>query len=853
MLKRLFLILLVLASVSVIVYTLWQTDVVETRQETLLHHVADDAVLILDVEDARGFHAKLKDGSVLWPDLQRIAWASHLDQLSKDIDSLLSPICALHPDSAISYILSLHPSGQEDFGWMLTVSLGVQTNIQNLLGRTKGFLPSTERKYNGSSIYTLSGRKDDFYAALKTDILHLSNSNLTIERTLRSESAKMMQDKRFLDSYGTRGKHSLAHVHVDWNEFPNVLRSLLPASTDSHMQPGFAGWATSDILTDANSVYIHGLVQASDSMSHNLSSYRQQGEGSYKDFLALCPSTTSSFSYLHISKHEEWAAETVDDSLVSCLGTGYLKAQLETTTEEDAREFFLIPIQDEALMSSWIEKHSGSTEDVLGLTCYADVECAELAKIFGGLDQKMKAYMVNDHLILSSRSSILKDILISQRSGRVLTQDAHFMQLNDDMDDEAALCHYFNVARSPGLIDRMASEEVRLSLGMDPTSLQQFQALVIQYAPASDGLFHQNVLLRHNPIYKKETSSLWEFEMDTLIQGRIHTLKNHYTDQFELLIQDGRQDLHLIDNTGRALWSLTIEEEIRSDVTQVDLYKNGKLQMAFNTDTRFIILDRNGKMLDGFPVMLSDTASSRLAVMDYDKKRKYRFLIATQDGSLHNFNKDGKAVKGWKYVATSEPIVGDIHHFLLGNKDYLSVIGRAGSLRFLERNGNVRYSAKEKPLSDYDGGPYRVEPAKNIAETRLIYMDYDGRIISSEVAGPFKVIEEEASVDLRIGSEYILHEDDRTLRFNSKGEEKLRVDHEFDKSGSYTELLHYGYLGIADFESTLYYLYDVEGKLVNGFPLPGQHALIKDMNSDGATDIILWDDRNVSMYSLSGK
>jgi hypothetical protein len=827
---------------------------VETRQETLLHHVPDDALLLLEVEDALGFHAKLKDGSVLWPDLQRIDWASHLDGISSNIDSLFAPLYAMHPDSSISYVLSLHPSGQENFGWMLTASIG-NAGIEELLKRTQGYSPSGERQYNGSSIYSLKGEDAELFTTLRKDILHLSNSSFTIERVLRSESGKMMQDKEFARSYATRGKHSLAHVHANWANFPSVLRSLIPLSEDAHMDDNFAGWATSDILSDANSIYIHGLVQVSDSSGHQLASYRTQGEGSYRQFLDLCPSNTASFSYQHLSRHKQMYTEDtpVDDSLVVLLDTGYLRGHLESDSEEDAREFHLIAIKDSEQFTAWVASHSESKESLLGETLYTNLDCSSLNEIYARMGKSMKACVYNDHLILSSSITVIKDILLHQQTGRTLTTDEHFMQLNDDMDDEAALCHYMNIARTQGQINRLASEDLKASLGVDPTSLQQFQALVIQYAPASDGLFHQNILLRHNPIYKKETSSLWELEMDTLINGPFHILKNHYTKQFELLTQDSRQDLHLIDNTGRILWTVSLNEAIRSDVRQVDLYKNGKLQMAFNTDTRFYILDRNGKALDGFPVTLSDSASSRLSVMDYDNKRKYRFLIATKDGMLHNYDKEGKKVKGWKFEQGPEPIIGELQHFQIGKKDFISAIGQEGSLRFLERNGKVRYSASEKPLSDYDGGAYRIAAAKKIGESLIIYTDREGRLISSQVDGPFKVIEEAAMTELSVLSDYLIHEDSRTLRINQKGEEKMRIEHELAAATSYPELLRSDYLGLADQETRLYYLYDVSGKLVEGFPLPGNHAIIRDMNADGTLDIILWDESNVSMYSLSGK
>lgn len=850
MLKRIFLFLIVIASLFFIGFTLWQSSSEEQAKASSMSLIADDAVLIFEVADARTFHAKLKQGSVLWPDLSGIDWFSGLDEGITDLDSIFSSTFRSRPDSSLSYSLSLHPSGKEKYGWLLCIP-SQQVASGSLLDFMSSFGQGVqeERTYGESTIYSMSLEGEKLFAVQIEKAFYLSKEQLCLERHIRLGEGHILKYPAFARSYATKGTQSPAFLHIDWSRYSAVLSQDIKETADVHLKAGFAAWSTSDLLFDANSIYANGLIQSADSVGHLLQKYRGQGSGSFEALLEFLPSHTAQFKYHHISRLSAWGSFQ-SDSLTEIFDNGLLSISLEGGLSHGIQ---LIPLNEADLARAWLQKKSQSSADILGRTTYQNVATQELQNGYG-IDliphDTVNALILNETLILCASSAELKDLLLHHRRGKTLSEDPHFQQLKDDIGDKSALFYYFNIGRCADLIKASCSAELASGLTQDLEQLQKFQALIIQYEPASDGLFHQNIMLRHNPVYKKESSSIWEIQLDSLRASGISLIKNHYTDQFDILVQERSNDLILLDNTGRELWSLDLGEEILSEIHQVDLFKNGKIQMAFNTASRFIILDRKGRMVDGFPVQLSDSASSELAVMDYDNNRNYRFLIATADGDLHNYDYEGKEVKGWKYSQDEEEIVGRIQHFVLGKKDYICTIGSEGSLRFIQRNGKLRFGGKELTVPSYDQGPYQIQRGKKIKECSILYQNGQQELALQSLEGANSIIHEEGLLWPGLQGQYSLSENAEIQILDLKGEQKRSISHGLD-SGK-LDLITREYIGLYDAETDLYYLYDNGSELMDGFPIPGEQAKLKDINLDGSLDLLICTQAgSISLFSLN--
>ena len=61
-------------------------------------------------------------------------------------------------------------------------------------------------------------------------------------------------------------------------------------------------------------------------------------------------------------------------------------------------------------------------------------------------------------------------------------------------------------------------------------------------------------------------------------------------------MQDDSNTIYLISKSGEILWQRKIEGEIMGEAAQIDIFKNDKLQLLFNTKTEVHLIDETAKM-----------------------------------------------------------------------------------------------------------------------------------------------------------------------------------------------------------------------------------------------------------------
>lgn len=138
-----------------------------------------------------------------------------------------------------------------------------------------------------------------------------------------------------------------------------------------------------------------------------------------------------------------------------------------------------------------------------------------------------------------------------------------------------------------------------------------------------------------------------------------------------IVVQDEGNTIYLINDAGRILWKLALEEQINSDVWQVDLFKNGKLQYLFSTPSRMHLIDRNGNHAGHFPVTFRAKCEQGISVFDYDGRKEYRIFAPGEDRKVYLYGLDGKLVQGWNPAKADKKIVSKVEHFRVHDKDYI--------------------------------------------------------------------------------------------------------------------------------------------------------------------------------------
>lgn len=317
---------------------------------------------------------------------------------------------------------------------------------------------------------------------------------------------------------------------------------------------------------------------------------------------------------------------------------------------------------------------------------------------------------------------------------------------------------------------------------------------------------------------------------------------NHNTGGQDIVVQDLANQLYLISSNGKILWKEQLDGPILGAISEVDILRNGKKQLAFATRKSVYVLDRNGNPVAPFPKKFQDPITQPLAVFDYDNNRRYRFVV-TQKDRVYMYDREGKSVRGFAFDKASSEIVLPPQHIRIGNKDYIIIAEENGNLNILSRVGKIRVPVPKKLR--FSEIPIEKEGSDFVVITK------DKTKVSISQSGTL------SSVPLNVTDTYYftiygntkLTLDDNLMRLNGKLTE-LPI-------GLYSkpQLLPFGktmYATITETKERKVYVYTKSGDLLNHFPLYGNSEIdLGDANRNGKMNVVVQGDADeILLYQL---
>ena len=319
-------------------------------------------------------------------------------------------------------------------------------------------------------------------------------------------------------------------------------------------------------------------------------------------------------------------------------------------------------------------------------------------------------------------------------------------------------------------------------------------------------------------------------------------VKNHYTGNQEIVVQDSKNILYRFSNDGKLLWKKQLEAKINGSIHEVDVYRNRKLQLAFTTETAFHILDRNGNHVDGFPKRFNDGNIGALAVFDYDNSRNYRFLFS-QGRDLYMYNNRGEKVDGFTYKRAEAPVITTPKHFRINSRDYIVLGLKNGSLKILQRDGKDRLVVNQKfNFSKNDIFNYRDQFAFTTTEGTLIQVSTSGKVSSTNLSLT-------SAHEITGSSRSLVMIDGQTLQIREK---RMSLDYGIYTDPQFFLVNDKIYISVLEASSKKLYLYDSNGKLFSGFPVLGASGIdLADIDGDKKVELVTKDEGNfLTVYRI---
>ena len=376
-----------------------------------------------------------------------------------------------------------------------------------------------------------------------------------------------------------------------------------------------------------------------------------------------------------------------------------------------------------------------------------------------------------------------------------------------------------------------------------------------------NGMIYNTAQVRYNPeVRESEATVQWKSHPGKRMIGQPQLVKNS-----GIVVQDSDNNLILIGSTGQILWRVALPGPIRSEIFQIDYFRDGQLQYFFNTDGALHLIDHNGKYIRNFPVKLHATATNGVAVIDYDRTKEYRFFIAGKDHKIYLYDKKGKIVTGWSSPKTEHDVIQPVQFFRVDNKDYIVFTDQRRAY-VLDRKGKTRVQVRGD--ISFSHNPFTLEPASAKQKARLVTSDAKGTIISIGFDGSVKrltlgsfspdhyFLDDDIDADKK--RDYLFLSGDSLVLFDQQ--ENRIFSRKFRHPPVFSPKIfdfpdRSRKIGIADTTENRIYLVNSDGSICNGFPLEGNSMFTIDFqkNESGQFNIITGTpDGCLSNYRING-
>lgn len=395
--------------------------------------------------------------------------------------------------------------------------------------------------------------------------------------------------------------------------------------------------------------------------------------------------------------------------------------------EGRAEQLLQLNIQDETKAEQFLKVISDSMAGANELRVFHIREnYAQLFSFYNTAPVIRYGCIVSGDLILLSSRAMLNYYAGCIRNSSILGKNATFMAYADDnLFEPSQFVYYENYDLMKHSTFQRLINSVELNTGDD----------VLSHLSLSMKAYKGALQMRLHATHKQEQTSsesskdvLWSFSADSSVTSPVFVFTNHLTQEHELSFQDRTNTLYLISSTGKALWKKTINEPIRSAIYTVDIFKNGKLQMLFNTDNYLHLIDRNGNYVQGYPVKLPQRATSAITLLDYDKTKDYRIFIACADKKIYNYSLYGIKTEGYTPLRTDHVVKLPIHYAKVGASDYLITADDGGKLYVFSRRGEGRIDFRNKTVENLEN--LYVWAGNNLDNTKIIYVDDKNNLLN---------------------------------------------------------------------------------------------------------------------------
>lgn len=805
---------------------LWSCDKKKDNSNSMLHFHPTQSSFILKTPNVQSLKSAVKNNQLLqkfktFPVLK--SWTSQLEQLS-----------VIAPDQPI--VISYSAIGQKNIEFCFTT-------------RSKySFLPDSisadsvlKYTYAQKPIQSFFFKEKSIHTVLMDSILVGSSSKILIENLIRAKG-KFSHPKTLHKLYNQLNSNKYGTLLIHTDKADALLKDWY---TNSKLKTWSdkTEWFALDIDLPQDGILLNGIALKNDSIPRYLDLLEDNSNIGQK-LENYLPIGIDDVEFYHFS----------DFKIVDKARQAYLKKlPVQDSLFYDLEELAIAQLKNKSILAlscysgSYFQKFiSENQKGTYMFNGYRVFEMEEPQFISNNLAPLVTNFaasfgcIIEDAYIFTKEKSTLETVLTNYQNGATFQKQTAYIFAKKSMPEEGTL---FGFTDGKVLKQKWAKKlQKTLRHPLEKINLQNYH-LSTQFIDDNQ-FFHAVLQVRKNPKNKAQNiiSQKFTVTLDADILNTPQFVTNHRNKKEEIVVQDMMNNLYLISSKGKVLWKKALDGPIQGKIHQVDLYKNGKLQLAFTTNNQFLVLDRNGKNVSPFQKTYRGGNLSALAVFDYEKNKNYRFVF-TQGNRVHMLNNKAAKVTGFVFTSTKNNLIGVPKHIRYLGKDYLVFRESDGQIHILNRRGQTRIPIKRK--FNFSKNPVYWY------QNKFSFTTQSGKLAQINTKGKFSIqnigLQESHFIDATAKSLVSLQDQKLQIKSNSVS---LPI-------GVYTSpkifyLYDKIYVSTTDLDNQKTYLLDSRGKSIANFPVFGTGPIdLSDMDRNRRLELVVKSTPNtLVVYSL---
>jgi hypothetical protein len=846
-----------------------------------------NSLLIVEINDFNALFEKLSENKLykeLLP-VENLGLDNSLLSFMKSLslsDENIKKLCSQKP-----VLMSYHLIGQNRAEQLVICNVPSEEKDksleQNIIRYFETIGKVKTRNYDNSVIHDVNFNDCEtaFTFSVYKGLFICSYSSLLVESSVRQLENEIVNVLDFPDYnivYQTAGKKEIANIYINKKQFAGFLKLFTNKNIHNTISnfEYYGSWSELDLILNSDIISLTGFSYISDTIVSFLNVLNSQSSSGFNS-LSVLPDGTAFYMAMSVNN-----AVRYDQYLTQYLShINKSKSREESLSEiksnygVDIKEYFYPLVNNEVVfavtnvnildifqnsfvimgtrsksqaenelnnMLKVIANHSNTShydyiEDVqidesgtVRIYSLPFEKSGEL--LFGPIFANCSAgyiSFVNNFMVFANNKESLFRLVHDALLNRTLETSIAHNKFLDNFSSKSNLFCYFSMHTGSGLLEQYL-EENSLEIFADNYENFKKMGLVGYQVSKSQNLIYNNFVVKHSEESLSRPQTVWESRLDNRIKMKPAICINHNNNAREIVVQDIDNKLYLLSNSGRELWKIELEEEIISQIYQIDYYHNGRLQLLFSTESAMHIVDRLGNYVENYPLNFRAKSTAPIALFDYDNNKNYRIFVPCEDNRVYLYDIEGNIIKGWDFETTENTVHNEVSFYRNNNEDYI-VFNDRYKAYFVSRRGESKIDIKTS-----------IEFSPN---NRIILDDLNTSIhfFATDINGIVHIINSDGETESikikefsqdhfftiadinRNGSNDFVFVDKNTLEVFDQNKRSL---FRYDFPGNIAQVPNFYMfprnqikIGIVCNSTGKIYLLNQDGSLYNGFPLHG--------------------------------